>query len=180
MLGLITEEIGEHLERFASEVPAEHAIVEIGAFKGMSTTYLARGSKAGGSHVWSIDPWDLQPRPGKHGYNNPQVRVEYEQNLRAARVWSRVTPIRGYSIQVAKTWDGPPVGLLFIDGDHEYNSVRDDFTAWFGHFADTTTVLFDDYNTPRNPGVKRFVDELVGKPKVYAERLAMARFRADD
>ena len=160
--GLITPEIGAVLQELAGTVPADQAIVEIGSFKGKSTAYLATGSRDGfGAPVFAVDPWDLPGNVyGKHGYSAPIVREQFEAQLRQVRLLSRVTAIRGFSTEVAASWSGPPIGLLFIDGDHEEPSVRADIDAWTPHLAATHIVAFDDIDTRRNPGVRAVVDTL--------------------
>jgi hypothetical protein len=176
--GLITPEIGDVLRGLAAEVPADQAIVEIGSYKGMSTAHLATGSKEGhGAPVFAVDPWDLPGNVyGKHGYSAPIVREEFEAQLRHLRLWSRVTPVQGFSTVIARGWDGPPVGLLFIDGDHEERAVRSDVEAWTPHLAPQHVLAFDDIDTKRNPGVRRVVDTLIGyQVEVVADHLAVCR-----
>lgn len=162
--GLVTPEIGAALRELAAAVPADEAIVEIGSFKGKSTAYLAAGSRDGlGAPVFAVDPWDLPGNVyGKHGYSAPIVREQFEAQLREVRLWSRVTAIRGFSTDVAADWSGPPIGLLFIDGDHEEPSVRADVEAWTPHLALDHVIAFDDIDTRRNPGVRAVVDTLTG------------------
>jgi hypothetical protein len=176
--GLITHEVGQALAVLAAEVPADLAIVELGSYKGMSTAHLATGAKDGqGAHVYAVDPWDLPGNVyGKHGYSAPIVREEFESQLRALRLWSRVTPVRAFSTDAAADWSGPPVGLLYVDADHAESAVRADVAAWTPHLADGHVLAFDDLDTPRNPGVRVVVEELVAtgyRLDVQAERLAV-------
>lgn len=177
--GLITPEVGEVLARLAGGVSDHLAIVEIGSFRGQSTTALALGAKDGrGAHVWAVDPWDLPGTVhGKHGYNRPIIREQFETQLRAAKVWSRVTPVQAFSVDAAAAWDGPPIGLLFVDGDHAAPSIRADLAAWTPHLADGHVVALDDWGTPRNPGVAEVVSGLENRYSVTieAERLAVCR-----
>jgi len=158
--GLIPNDEGAALAVLAASVPADCAIVEIGSFRGKSTAFLASGAKSGGgAPVFAVDPWDLPGNVyGKHGYNAPSVREQFEAQLRAARLWSRVTPIQAFSVDAAATWDGPEVGLLFIDGDHD--AVEADFEAWRPHLAADHVVALDDIDTPRNPKVREFADRV--------------------
>ena len=135
--GLLDVGIGDALRDLAAVVPADQAIVEIGSFRGKSTAYLAQGSKDGhGAPVFAIDPWDLPGNVyGKHGFTAPEVREVFESQLRAARLWSRVTPIKAFSVDAASAWSGPPIGLLFIDGDHTEPAIRADLAAWTPHLA---------------------------------------------
>lgn len=176
--GLITDDIGAVLRELAAQVPADQAIVEIGSYKGMSTAYLALGAKNGfGAPVFAVDPWDLPGNVyGKHGYSAPIVREEFETQLRAARVWGQVTPVKAFSTDAARDWTGSPIGLLFIDGDHQERSVRADVEAWTPYLAPGHVLAFDDIDTKRNPGVRRVVDTLKGyEIEVVADHLAVLR-----
>ena len=62
--GLIENAQGERLAELAYYVPRNMAIVEIGSHTGLSTCWLAAGSRAGnGAHVTAVDPYP-DPRPG--------------------------------------------------------------------------------------------------------------------
>jgi predicted O-methyltransferase YrrM len=177
-VGLLNPGIGDCLRDLAAQVPADQAIVEIGSYKGKSTAYLAAGAKAGnGAPVFAVDAWDLPGNvDGKHRFTDPTVRQVFEDQLRALRLWSRVTPIQAFSVDAADVWDGPMVGLLFIDADHAETSVRSDFEAWLPHLAPSHVVAFDDIDTPRNPGVRAAVDALTGyQVDVVAAHLAVCR-----
>lgn len=162
LVGLIPVALGEKLRGLAKAVQRKHAIVEIGSFKGMSTCYLAAGAIEGhGAMVYAIDPWDLPGNVyGKHGFTDPAVREAFTAQLQASGVARQVVPIRDFGAAAGNDWKGPKVGLLYIDGDHDYSSVRDDFSAWRPHLATGAVVAFDDYGTRRNPGVQRAVDQL--------------------
>jgi hypothetical protein len=175
--GLITEEIGQTLQHLAAEVPGDQAIVEVGSFKGKSTCYLAAGGQAGeGAKVWAVDPWDTPGNvTGRFGFAEPSTREAFEAQVRAAQLWDCITPLQGFSIDIAARWSGPSIGLLYIDGDHSEAAVRADFDVWRPHFAPGATVVFDDLDVPRNPGVRAAIESLGIEFHVEAERLAVHR-----
>jgi predicted O-methyltransferase YrrM len=178
--GLVAPDVGEALARLASVVPADEAIVELGSYKGKSTCYLAAGSKDGfGAKVFAVDPWDTPGNvTGRFGFAEPSTRERFNEQIRSMRFASRVTALQGFSADVAKQWNGPWVGLLFIDGDHAESSVRTDFEAWKPNLRDGAFVVFDDYLSPRNPGVKKAVDSLdLDNFRVEADWLAVGTFR---
>ncbi len=176
--GLIPDEVGHELYLLAHAAPADFAIVEVGSYTGKSTCFLAAGSRDGtGAHIYAVDPWDLPGNAyGKHGYTDPEKRELFEFQLRAHKLWSRVTPVQKFSNDAAVEWPaGKMIGLLFIDGDHEEEAIRTDLAAWQSHLGFPHTIAFDDYETKRNPGVKRVVESLAGDYDVdiRAERLAV-------
>lgn len=163
--GLISEEVGLRLLTLAESVPAGQAVVEIGAYKGRSTCYLAAGAKEGnGAHVYSVDPWDLPGNEGgRHGYDRAEVREAWRANVAALGFEESVTQVQSYSLDAAKDWNEALIGLLYIDGSHRYEDVRNDYAAWAPFLDPKATVVFDDYRTRRNPGVTAFVNELAAR-----------------
>ena len=160
------------LHQYASLVPADQAIVEVGVYKARSACWLAAGAQAGhGAHVYAIDPWDL---PGERGpflpVNNPgRHRVQFthattrrqaHDNVRRAGLTDHITLIQGFSTTVGNEWDGPTVGLMYIDGDHNEAAVHADVAAWRSHLAADAIVCFDDYQ-PRYEGVFAAVNSMV-------------------
>lgn len=53
---------------------------------------------------------------------------------------------------------GHPVRLVFIDGDHRYESVKNDIAAWSPCVIDGGIIAFHDLNWP---GVARAIAELL-------------------
>ena len=163
--GLITPRTGIRLATLAAEVSPNHAIVELGSYKGKSTCYLASGAKTGrGAHVFAFDAWDLPGNiGGKHGYTDVEARTTFDRQVREMGLGDRITARKSFSRYAAIDWNAP-VGMLFIDADHGYESVRDDFLAWREYLVDGAVVAFDDFQTARNPGVEQFVNELMAMP----------------
>lgn len=174
--GLVTPEVCEALTRYAAEVPAEQAIVEIGSFKGKSTCALAEGST--GAPVYAVDPWDLSGNiSGRFGFAEPLTREAFNRQVRECGHQDTITAMQMFSLDAAHVYDGPPIGLLYIDGNHAEGSVRADYQAWRGHVDSEATVVFDDLDTPRNPGVRRAIESLGLNFDVEADRLAVVRLK---
>ena len=124
-------------------------VVEIGSWKGKSTIWLAKGCEAVlGAKVCAIDP---------HGGGSEK---EFRQNIRLAGVEPFLIPIVKTSMEAVKGWD-QPIGLLWIDGDHSYESVRNDFFCWEPYVVERGMIaLHDTYSWE---GVRRVVDEEILK-----------------
>lgn len=184
--GLINEEIGRLLYESARSIPEDQAIVELGSYRGMSTCYLAAGARDGSkARVYAVDAWSEDVSEWRSAVLSTLPSPEYtdfERQLRKYRLWSRVTPVRGRTVEAGQTYAGPPVGLLYIDADHHHSAVLADFNAWQPHLVDGAYVLFDDYRTRTNPGVERAVSELcehrgvLGDLVMAAGRVAVARY----
>jgi predicted O-methyltransferase YrrM len=48
------------------------------------------------------------------------------------------------SQDVGRSWSGLPVDLLFVDGDHSPEAVREDWEVWRRHIAPAGAVAFHD------------------------------------
>lgn len=174
------------LFRLARAVPRSQCIVEIGTYKARSACYLAYGARKGHeAHVYAIDAWALPgPRAGGktklYKFDQPKTYDEAKRNVIRAGMRGHITLINDWSEHAGQTWNGPPVGLLYIDGDHTARAVAADFAAWRPHLTNSAVVAFDDYSHPNHPGVAEVVDTLVDNGElvgleVHHGRLAVAQ-----
>lgn len=157
---LLTETVScEWLRTAAATVPAGQACVELGVYQGGSLRYICDGASQGhGAQVFGVDAWGIPA-----AYTKPHLRRAYgRQNMAIAeRNAPTATLIRAVSQRAALYWTGPPIGLLHIDGTHDYRNCMTDFKAWEPHLASDATIAWDDYWEGRFPGVIMAVDELV-------------------
>lgn len=176
--GLIPNELGARLYSLAAEVSPALSIVEIGAYHGKSTSYLAAGARC---PVYSVDPWSEDESAWRSSamrrLPSPE-REKWEAQLRSVGLRDGVEAMQMTSVAAAARYDGPPIGLLYIDADHHDHAAAVDLLAWTRHLAPGATVAWDDYGTPSNPGVKTAVDRLaeqglITAPEVHG-RLAVA------
>ena len=164
--GWLTEREGQFLSQAACACSANLAIVEIGSWKGKSTVWLGRGSQHGQrAKVYAIDPHTGSP---EHQIDGGHVWTfdEFCANIGAAGIEDVVAPIVATSETAAATWQ-QPIGLLFIDGAHEYADVRRDFDLWTPWLIDGGLLVMHDTTScfreslPAWPGPRRVVRESV-------------------
>lgn len=182
--GLISRDVGELLHSYAAFVPENQAIVELGSYRGKSTCYLATGASFGHSApVYAVDAWSEEVSAWRAAVLSTlpsPVFEDFTAQLDKAGVRDRVHVLRSLTTLAAELYDGPPVGLLYIDGDHSRQAVHADFRAWRRHLAPDAVVIFDDFGVTKNPGVALAVGdleasgELVDLDKLKSERLAIA------
>jgi predicted O-methyltransferase YrrM len=77
--------------------------------------------------------------------------------------------IKGDFTETSKVWD-KKIDILHIDGDHLYESVKNDFETWSQFLNDGGVILMHDtcveeYNNNNMYGVKKFFEE-IDLPKV--------------
>ena len=136
------------------------AIVEVGSYCGRSTVVLAKAARAcsADARVYAVDPHDGCVGAADQGLRSvAPSRERFIRNIAAAGVTDVVELVQQRSWEVQ--WSRP-IGLLFIDGLHDYANVARDFAHFEPHLAPGACVAFHDY-ADYYPGVRAFVDELV-------------------
>lgn len=157
-VGLVENPCCWALEALAAHVPGDQSAIEIGAYRGRTTGWLALGAQGGNrAHVYSIDPWtsgsiptgyaDLSPSVST--YNASETKAAYDAHLKETGAASFVTPIQATAVEAAKTYDGPPVGLILHDGLHRAQDVAADLRAWIKHTADDAVIVLHDTDDAR-------------------------------
>jgi len=156
--GWLADAEGEFLYNAAKNCKGNRVIVEIGSWKGKSTIWLAKGAKAGGNvEIYAIDPHTGSSSHKRHG--EAETLKEFKENLKRANVEDIVVPVVKTSEDAERDWDGKPIELLWIDGEHEYEMVKLDFNLWSPYLIEGGTIAFHD--TTAWPGPKRVVKEKI-------------------
>ena len=161
--GQISRAEAKALIELASHVPRGTVIVEIGTFRGRSTTAVALGAILGnGNRVYSVDPHvEFQGVFG--GHFGPSDQAELYKNLVKAKVGHVVAVVSLPSQAVARAWNAKNVGLLWIDGDHRYAAVSADYHCWSPFVVPNGLIAFHDQSAP---GVKQLLAEVVEKRRL--------------
>ena len=142
--GMIDADESALLYRLA--VQAQGAIVEIGSYRGLSTIVLAFGARAGaGGPVYAIDPHEEFTEPSGFHFGHEDAAV-FMRNMLNAKVADVVRMVQLPAGAVALNI---PIGLLWIDGNHE--QALDDARQFIWQVASGGRIAFHD--TPL-PGVR--------------------------
>lgn len=152
------------LAQAAAALPEGRIVVEIGTFDGRTTLNLAVNAPAQ-TPVFTLD---LPPEeaaafalaPGERQYvDKPKPGARFRA---AAPPWSaaagRITQLHGDSATFDWTPYAGKAGLVFVDGSHAYDYVRQDSATAMRLIASGGVVLWHDYG--RWEGVTRTLDEL--------------------
>ena len=118
-------------------------ILEIGRYWGGSTVLLAMATHHSDVKIVSVDVVE-----GCHDPDVDDWLNEYEEKERI-------------DIRVDNSWatENIPISLLFVDGDHSYESVKRDFTHHWNYLYGS--CLAHDYTDPTCEGVTKFIDEWI-------------------
>ena len=84
--------------------------------------------------------------------------------------------IKGNSNNVLEKIDMGKIDYVFLDGGHDYETVKNDPNCCSGVIENNGTVLCDDYNLSYAPGVKNAIDEYVKNKNYKCEILHNSRF----
>lgn len=117
-------------------------IVEIGTHKGRSAVFAA--SFRPDCRLHCVDIWD-----------DDDIYQQFQKN---AAGYSNITHNRTTSVKAAKTFKGC-AGVVFVDGNHNYESVLADIKAWLPHLRAGGIICGHDYQYDES--VKRAVAELL-------------------
>jgi len=147
-------------------------ICEIGSWLGKSSYVLARaldGRREG--KLICIDPFDASgDESSEKIYKNIKNRLDvplvtkFTENMRKLGVLGRIKTITGYSHEVVKKFN-EPIDVLFIDGNHDYNSVLRDYQDWSKLIKKGGYIVFHDVGAGHTTGPKEVVElEIVRNP----------------
>lgn len=139
-------------------------IVEIGSYLGASSCFMAAAIARYrlNSRLYCVDTW-------RNDAMSEGARDTYEEFLHNTAPFSQaIRPVRQMSVDAAKEFR-EQIDLLFIDGDHRYAAVREDWTCWSRHLGETAVVAFHDIGWAE--GVQRVVAEQVSPLAAFEERL---------
>ncbi len=90
------------------------------------------------------------------------------------------TIIKGNTNSILKDLNLKDVDYIFVDGGHDYATVKNDLIFSKKFLAPNGTILCDDYNLSYAPGVKKAIDEFISendcKHEIILERFAKIEF----
>ena len=124
------------------DVPPARHVVEIGTYKGRSSVVIGLGLKANRNEDFRlvcVDPFlDLA--------RNVEQEKEFRNHIRQGGVEDIVDVMPAFSVDAAAQWPADRgIAMLWIDGNHEYENVRDDFLSWSRHLVPGGLVAFHDW-----------------------------------
>jgi hypothetical protein len=135
--GWLTRDQGRQLWDAATGVPTGGRILEIGSHEGRSTIVLAAAAEQRQARVVAVDP---HLAGGMFG--GAATREKFRTNVSDAGLADTVELIEEKSTDLRPRWD-EPIDVLFIDGKHDYWTVRDDL-RWADHLPAGAPVLIHD------------------------------------
>lgn len=136
--------------------------VEIGAWKGRSTAFLAveaiKSGKAIDLHV--VDTFEGSDEPEHHGDRDiNRLRQVFDHNI--APVAEFLTVHQMTSVDAAARFADGSVSFALIDAAHDYDSVKADIAAWLPKMKTGGWLCGDDIAWGDDRPVERAVTEML-------------------
>lgn len=145
-------------------IKPEHEMVEIGSFSGGSTEMFALHCKK----VYAVDCWADNDNPIQEG----RTIKEALKTLKKAEVifdekmkkYPNVQKIRKLSMEAVNDFKDNTIDVIYIDGNHGYDSVCNDITEWYPKIKEGGIIAGHDYYE----NIKLAVNNTIGYPhRIY-------------
>ncbi|MDE2038175.1 MAG: class I SAM-dependent methyltransferase [Patescibacteria group bacterium] len=157
-------------------------VCEIGSWKGKSSYVLASAIKDRKGTLYCVDPFngdgdaasvDTYKAEMKKMDVSLQVNFERTMNQYSLSDYIMILP---FESRIARSkFSGSKIDLLFIDGNHEYDSVKNDFDLWSPLIPSGGYIVFHDVGAVHVDGPKRVFEEVISdkskwkNPRVVGE-----------
>jgi predicted O-methyltransferase YrrM len=157
--GWLTEDEAITLYELARQLPPNSPVaVEIGSWQGKSSLVLSKGLKGKTKPVlYCIDPFNGDAGASDRviysralSTMNKTLKEAFLDNMRRHGVLDVVRPLEGYSFEFVKDFKDP-IDLLFIDGNHEFDAVLQDYEQWSPLLRPGGIIAFHDVVMEDNP-----------------------------
>lgn len=156
--GWITPEQIELYERMIQTASEGAHFVEIGCWKGKSTSMMGVGIINSGKKIRfdAIDTFGgAEEHQSYQSIKNNTLYNEFLANIEPIKEF--VNSIVGDSSSVAANYPDKSIDFLFIDGDHSFEGVMKDIQAWLPKMKEGGIIAGDDFGNTNFPGVMNAV-----------------------
>jgi beta-1,4-mannosyl-glycoprotein beta-1,4-N-acetylglucosaminyltransferase len=151
------------------QLPANCHIVEIGSWKGRSSSHMAVMIANGSKQIKfdCVDTWEgSEEHQANAKFEDPDVLSNKLYNVflkNMKPVEGYFNPVRASSLDAAKQYADGSLDFVFIDAAHDYDNVKADILAWAPKVKSGGILSGHDYPFP---DVERAVSELIGPVNV--------------
>lgn len=154
--------------KFISNNLSENSImIEIGSYMGESTMLFGCSGKF--KEIYAIDPHSGNEEFNQlFGYNWDIVKKEFEINT---RFFDNIIYIQNYSYNVVNQFEDNSIDFIYIDGNHNYESVKKDLELYIPKLKVGGYIGGHDYYNHWD-GVVKAINEIIGEPDYLFEDLS--------
>lgn len=168
--GMFSEDEGRWYARFARGLVGG-VFVEVGAWKGRSTSFIGRVCAENGTRLVCVDHWAGSHDSLRDRYAAALAVEDVEATFRAnmAALGIAVEVLAMPSVEAAARFAPKSVDRVFLDGSHDGASVADDLVAWFARLRDDGVLAGHDYG-PNHPELRAAVDAFAAANHLVVKR----------
>lgn len=135
------------------DINGKYTFVEIGSWKGASTTYMAVEIINSKKNIkfYCVDTWEGSEEHLDESSSTYEPLLKkpnglYEKFLENIQpVKSMVNPIRSTSVEASKLFDDNSLDFIMVDGAHDYKSVKEDLEHWYPKLRVGGVIAGDDF-----------------------------------
>lgn len=152
--GFLDEAEAGRLYELALDASRTAPCLEIGSYCGKSAVYLGCACRENNAVFFSVDhhTGSEEQQPGQE-YFDPDLLDKETGKIDTFRLFRKtiedfdlqdtVIPVIGRSDVIGRAWK-TPLGLVFVDGSHAYESVLKDYQIWAEHVLPGGYLVFHD------------------------------------
>jgi len=152
-------------------------VAEIGSWKGMSTSVIAKVVKPFNGTVFAIDHWQGSIGLPEHKQaDTDDMFFIFRYNMKALDILDIIHPLVMSSKTAASIFKDNSLDMIFIDADHRYSYIKSDIEMWLpklkqggiiaGHDAEEKYTKFGEYKEVINQHLEEDVIAAVCHPGV--------------
>jgi len=140
------------------------SLVEVGVADGRTSKFILDNIKDPGFKIYCVDPYEVyEGYEGSHHGSPQDLQDAYEYANKNVFSKDRCKFYKLCSGEAVKFFDAGSIDLVFIDGNHYYEWVKEDIEYWYPIVREGGILSGHDYVKKYGWGVKRAVDEFVEK-----------------
>jgi len=140
----------EWLFNMAKSLEDKSIILEIGSYKGRSTSALAFGCVGTGKRVFTIDEF--------YSFKKGSSSAPFKKNMKRLGLEKYVILLEGFSEDIAQVWRKSiniPIDFLFMDGSHDYETVVNDYRNFSEFVVSGSLIALHDVFCEGHSGCTR-------------------------
>lgn len=175
--GFFSEDEGRWYRRFARGVRGG-TFVEVGSWRGRSTSFIGPICNAQGTRLVCVDHWSGSRDSLSDRYARELAAEDVEATFRAnmKELGIDVEVLRERSVIAATRFAPASVDRVFLDGSHDAPSVAEDLAAWMPALKADGLLGGHDYSVEKHPALCAVVDAFARERGLVVRRGPRAIF----
>lgn len=147
--------------------------VEIGVYEGNHAEYILKNKFFKNRNVklrnlYLVDPFEEYIDSNKNTYMDKGQGDLYFENLKEKfKKYKNVKIIRKKSVDASKDFKDESLDFIYIDGNHQYESFKDDLEYWYPKVKKFGVISGDDYGIPASEGIIKALQDFCFEKKIY-------------